>query len=157
MIEAKITKKSLLEFLKNLRDEDLLELKEFLKNNTLEEFFFDCFDENNLTYFLKTKDNKPLALGGAYVVNDKCAKIWLLTTKEIFKCKIAVFKYVKNKIETFKQRFDILYNFIFISNFSSLVWLKRCGFEVLDLNVSNYKLFYFNKGENNFDLRYITC
>lgn len=157
MIETKLTKEKLFEFLADLRDEDKLELDEFLKTNSFDDFLKDCFNKNNLLYFLTTDKNEPLALGGAYKIEKNVAKVWLLVTNKYFKHKIALFKYVKNKISKFKNEFDILYNFIFKSNFSSLVWLKKCGFSVLNLNISDYKLFYFNKGEKSFDIRYLTC
>ncbi|MBR5303649.1 MAG: hypothetical protein IKU37_02350 [Candidatus Gastranaerophilales bacterium] len=147
MIEAKITKKALIEFLKNLRYQDKLEMNEFFKSYSLDDFLNICLEKNNFTYFLFTDDNKPLALGGAYKVKNKIARIWFLATNEIDKYKISLYKYVLNKISYFKQRFDFLYNFIFKSNFSSLSWLKKSGFLTIDLDTPDYKLFYFNKGE----------
>ena len=152
MIEAEITKDLLVAFLNDLRKEDKLELDEFFKNNTLDDFLNICLEDKNLTYFLLDDNKKPLALGGAYKVNDKVARVWFLATNQIKKSKIALYKYVLNKILFFKKQFAFLYNFIFKSNFSSLKWLKKAGFQVLDLDVPDYKLFYFNKGDNCFDI-----
>ena len=66
-----------------------------------------------------------------------------------------VLGYVKNKLECFKDDYDFLFNFIYKSNFEFLKWLKKADFEIVDNN-ENLKLFYFSKGDINFDLRYIT-
>ena len=126
MKEVSLTNELLLEFLDNLRLQDKIEFNEVLKTCSLEEFINVCFDDKQLTYFLTTDDGKPLALGGAYRISADVAKIWLLTTNEISNYKFAVYKYVKNKIEQFKKVFAVLYNFIFKSNFSSLIWLRNC-------------------------------
>lgn len=157
MKEANITKKEILKFLQNLREEDKMEFDEYLKTNTLDDFFDSCFDKAGITYYVVTDNNKPLALGGAYLEKENVARIWLLVTNEVIKNKISLFKYIKYKINEFKNNFDFLYNFIFKSNFSSLSWLERLGFSSIDLEIDDYKMFYFKKGDCNFDLRYIAC
>ena len=158
MIEVKPTKRLLYEFISNLRESDLLEFNELYKNSSLDEFYKVCLDENQDTYFLLTDDYLPLALGGAYSCSDfpNRASVWLLCTKHINKNKKELYKYIKNKIDFFKRKYNFLFNYIFKSNFSSLKWLKACGFSVLNTNRADYKLFYFGKGENCFDIRYFT-
>ena len=146
MKEAKLTKEFLDLFIKNLRFEDKQELNELYKDNSFEEFYEICLNEEFQTYFLTTNDDKPLALGGAFRIDEKSARIWLLVTNEFKNNKISLFKYVKNKIDFFKNEYEILYNYIFESNFDSLVWLKSLGFKVLDLKIPNYKMFYYKKG-----------
>lgn len=163
MIEEKLTKIYLDEFIKNLRYQDKLELENCNVLKNLDEFYRICLDENNETYFLLTKKREPLALGGVYELANKkfkTGKVWLLTTNEISKYKIAFYKYISAKIEKFKNNYDILFNFIYKSNFASLDLLKKCNFNVVELNNSDFKLFYYIKtgwrGDNNFDLRYFT-
>lgn len=159
MIEVKPTKKLLFEFVNDLREPDLLEFKQVYKDNSLEEFYNVCLDNNHYTYFLLTDDFKPLALGGAYCTdyNKSIARVWLLSSNQIKNNRINLYKYIKEKIIFFKNEYKLLYNFIFKTNFGSLNWLKTYGFNVLDINNKDYKLFYFSKGENNFDIRYFTC
>ena len=155
MIEAQINKDDLRTFLLDLRKADMLEMKNFFKKDFEEKFIETCFDKNNEIYFLKTDDNYPLALGGVYCINN-IGQVWLLTTNKFYQHKKDVLKYVFLKIENFKTRFDILFNFIYKTNFSSLKWLKKAGFSVSNLdNCSDYKVFYFSKGAK-FDLRYFT-
>ena len=49
MIEAEITKDLLVAFLNDLRKEDKLELDEFFKNNTLDDFLNICLEDKNFT------------------------------------------------------------------------------------------------------------
>lgn len=157
MKEAFLNKKSLLNLLNNLRIQDKLEMDEVFKKSSLDDFFQVCFDKKNITYFLTTDEDEPLALGGAYCIDDNIARVWLLITNEADNYKLSLYKYIKNKIVDFKVKFAFLYNFIFESNFSSLSWLQKCGFAVMDLKCDDYKLFYFNRGDLNIDLRHITC
>ena len=158
MIEVKPNKKLLYEFLSDLRESDLVEFNQLYKNTSLEEFYKICLDKNQDTYFLLTDDFLPLALGGAYCSYkvSNSASVWLLCTNQICKCKKELYRYVKNKIHFFKNKYNFLFNYIFKSNFNSLKWLKVCGFEILETNTADYKLFYFSKGENCFDIRYFT-
>ena len=157
MIEAKPTKNLLRKFLFDLRIEDKKELREANYKNVLDEFYHIYFDKKHKTYFLLTDKFEPLAIGGAYVVENKVAKVWLLVTNKIKKYKVTVFKYIKLKLDEFKKEFDVLYNFIFESNFASLEWLKNFGFKYVDLETAKYKLFYYIKGDKCFDIRYFAC
>lgn len=158
MIEAQLDDKLLDEFLNTLRKEDKIEIDALADKNLKKDLFEISKDKNGYFYFLLSNNQKPLALGGAkQMKNPKIAKVWMLCTDELEKNKVHFYKYVKNKIEFLKTKFDVLYNFIYKSNFSSLVWLKKCGFKELTLTNSDYKLFYFVKGGIEFDLRYFTC
>lgn len=157
MKEAKLNKEHLDKFLSDLRTEDKLEVEVMNCADFSDELFKASKDKNGFFYFLLTNDNKPLALGGAkQLKNPKIAKVWMLCTNELNSNKIEFYKYVQNKIEFLKIKFDVLYNFIYKSNFSSLNWLKKCGFSELSLKCMDYKLFYFIKGGVEFDLRYFT-
>jgi len=158
MIEVNINEKYLDKFISDLRFEDKLELMTCY-NDSLEEFYSVCLDKTKQTYFVVDENYMPLALGGAYEIfgkKEKCARLWLLATNKISKNKITLYKYVKKKIDYFKKEYDVLFNFIYKSNFESLKLLKANGFNVYDLENFDYKLFYFCKGELDFDIRHFT-
>ena len=145
-------------FLCDIRDSDRQEILALDSNKFEEDFFHVCLDKTYETYFLSTDDDMPLAVGGAYCDKfSNIAKVWLLCTHKIDSNKKDVYKYVIDKIKTFQSKYDVLYNFIYKTNFSSLKWLKSCNFKALDLNNPDFKLFYFCKGDIKFDLRYFTC
>lgn len=160
MTETKLTKKHLDEFLADLRYEDRLEFESFCKNSS-DEFYKICLDKSLKTYFLTTDDNKPLALGGVYDFKGKkykTASLWLLTTNKVKEEKVAFYRYINRKILQFKQEYDVLFNFIYKSNFDFLKFLKFKGFSIVDLkDCADYKLFYFSKGDKYIDIRYFTC
>lgn len=156
MIEKRINKKYLKLFLKNLRYQDKKELENSEINSFLE-FYKICKCPLSQIYFLVDEADFPLALGGVYDVSKfdlKIGQIWLLSTPEIYKNRFAFLKYIKNKMDFFKNNYDILFNYIYESNFNFLKLLKANGFKALDTNKFEYKLFYFCKGDINFDLRY---
>ena len=159
MKEAKITKKLLKIFIKDIRLQDKVEL-ELCYRDSLEEFYQICLDGRYETYFLIDDKNRPLALGGAFDLRNKeqkVAKLWLLATNQIVNHKLAVYRYIKSKILYFKNSYDVLFNYIYKSNFDSLKLLQKNAFNVVDLENKEYKLFYFNKGEKDFDIRYFAC
>lgn len=158
MIEKQINRKYLKTFLNNLRKEDFEEVCVFDTDDLIQEILNVANNPINETYFLMTNENNPLAIGGACSVQNskyKTAKVWLLVTNELSSSKKSLLKYVLNKANSFKNKYDILFNFIYKSNYNSLKWLKKAGFKVLNFN-NDYKLFYFIKGDIKFDLRYFT-
>lgn len=159
MIELELNEKNLNAFLLNLRAEDKSEIDTLTNISFKKELFELCLNKKNKNiYFIADDENNPLALGGAYVVNDlNVARVWLLSTIFLNDNKKSAYRYVLDKINFFKTEFDFLYNYIFKSNFSSLRWLKKCGFKIIDLKNPEYKFFYFSNKENEIDLRYFTC
>jgi len=148
LINLKLTKKNLKIFLDNLRYEDSEEMKLFFKNNSIDDFYKICQKNKKTTYFLSDFDKNPVALGGCVPYKDKSAIVWLLSTKEVYKYKIELFKYIKNKIEFFKKRYSFLYNYIYKSNFEALKWLNILGFKSVDVDNKEFKLFYFKDYTN---------
>ncbi len=158
MKEIEINEKNLSLFVDNLRLEDKKELYYFYRKNYKKKFIQIALCTKN-TYFLADKNNNPAAIGGVVTLRrgrEKLGQVWLLCAKNAYQNKIFLYKYIKNKIEIFKKNYDVLFNSIYKSNFEALTWLRRCGFEVLNLADKNFKVFYYNKGDNNIDLRYIT-
>lgn len=157
MIKVELSEKILDELICNLRKEDKHELIQLFPSS-LDEFYNTCFEKEHRVYCLVTNESFPLAIGGAYPILNKqykTAQVWLLTSDKLYENKIALYKYVIELIKEFKKEYDILFNFIYKSNFSSLKWLKALGFKVVDLKNQDYKLFYYCKG-GNLDLRYFT-
>ncbi len=157
MIELDVNTKNLLAFWADIRKEDLAELCFSFKEDVKEKFIEVC-KGNKETYFLANDYGIPLAIGGVKKIcfkDIKIGQVWFLCSNEFKKNKILVLRYVKNKLECFKDDYDFLFNFIYKSNFEFLKWLKKADFEIVDNN-ENLKLFYFSKGDINFDLRYIT-
>ena len=153
-----ITPENLKKLLKCLRAEDKEELKQTFGKNFREKFTKISLQANE-KYFLSDEDDNPLAIGGVepYPAGKfKIGQVWLISSIYFTDNKLKLAKFIKNKIEDFKKRNDILFNIIHKSNFTALKWLKRCGFKVMNLKNKDYKLFYYTKGGIDFDLRYIT-
>ncbi len=155
-----VNKKNLLKLLCNLRLEDKKELI-FNFNKNYKQKFIRITLSTKEKYFFADDNGLPLAIGGAEekIVDDlKIGQVWLISSKYFKKSNVKLIKFIKNKIEEYKNDFDILFNIIYKSNYSALNWLTRCGFRVKEIpHNKDYKLFYFTKGGINFDLRYIAC
>lgn len=158
MIEIEKNKKNLEEFLKNIRKEDKEELEIFYGKNYKKDFIDVCMNKKYETYFLADKNLNPVAIGGVvqHKSNLKLGQIWLLTTDKVRENKFFLFKYVKNKIKKFKTKFDVLFNYIYKSNFKILLWLNLFDFESVELKNKDFKFFYYKKEGVNFDTRYFT-
>ena len=158
MKEIEVSCYNLNRFFDDIRSQDLDELNFIFKTNIKENFLRICL-ENKDTYFLADDLSFPLAIGGIKIIPVKkilVGQVWFLCTNHMFNHKLAVLKYVKNKIIEFKKECDILFNFIYKSNFDFLKWLKRVGFKDLEFN-KDFKLFYCKKGGIDFDLRRFAC
>lgn len=139
--------------LDNLREEDSEELKILWKDNWKEKVL-KSFEgtEVKFAYGLDDfKDEVPIAMGGFYELSDgssKIACVWLLTTKFVRKNKFALMKRLKQEIKCAQKKYDIMYNFIYKSNFEAKSWLKKLGFRFDNprpekLNVrKNFEFFY---------------
>lgn len=141
----------------DIRAEDKLELIQLFPTS-LDGFYKTCFEKEHKVYCVTTDENEPIAIGGVYPVKGKklnTAQVWLLATNKLPYNKIALYKYVLELVNEFKKDYDVLFNFIYKSNFSSLKWLKKLDFSVVDLKNQDYKLFYYYKG-GKLDLRYFT-
>lgn len=161
MKSLEVCEKNLINFLNNIREADLLELKALFKDKYKEEFLKICLNNNSLIYFPTLDGKNPLMIGGVVLRKDaselKFGQVWLLCTNLVEKNKISAFRYIKERIEEFKIEFDVLFNYIYKSNFRALLWLNLLGFSSLDLKNPDYKFFYFKKEGVNFDTRRFTC
>ena len=155
MKEVKATRKNIKKFIKNLRKEDYEELKYFLKKKISKKFQKELENLSDF-YFLSDKIH-PIALGG--VQQDKIlkniGKAWLLCTNKSSKNRIKLYKFIKEKILNYQKQYNIIYNFIFKSNFKAQKWLEKFGFIFLNTQNPDFKLFYYSNGEQKIDIRNI--
>lgn len=154
MKNKKLTKKTFNQFMDNIRKEDLEEIKYFYPKNTRKKYF-KTIKKLKETYFIFSQDNTPLAIGGIKenAKNKQIGQVWLLCANEFKKEKFSLYKFIKNKIEIYKKKYQLLYNFIYITNFQAQSWLKPLGFRFVCTDNPNFKLFYMSNGDKKIDLR----
>lgn len=152
MKEIEINKENLNTFINDIRKTDKEELIYSYKENYKNEFINACIRQKRHIYFVSDKYENPVAIGGIKTVKKGYGLIWLLCTNKLKENKKDLYKYVKNKVSLFKKEYSIIFNYIYKSNFASLNFLKSLGFKIIDLPDENFKMFYFIKGGNNFDL-----
>lgn len=156
MIEIPISKANLLKLLNTLRKEDENELIAIYGDSYKRKFINICLKIKNYIYFLADDKSNPIAIGGAVqrkINNVNCAQVWLISSIYSLNYSFSLAKYISHKIAFFKNKFDVLFNYIYKSNFESIVWLKKFNFSFHSCNDINYKLFYFINGGVNFDFR----
>lgn len=161
IVTQNIYQQELCEFYNNISDTDKEELTYILKEDILNNFIsmiLSSIDNNNEIYLVKNNENIPIAIGGIVKIPNselKIGKVWLLVSKKFKNYKIFLYRYIKNRILNYKSEFDILYNYIYKSNFNALNWLYGFGFKSNPcLFNSNFKIFYFVKGDKEIDLQH---
>lgn len=119
--------------LDNIRDEDEEELRALFGDKWYEK---TCQTLQTADfYILYGKDfqnqNVPVAMGGVRAVceNSEAAYVWLLTTKYIYKNRVALCKGLKNFFRKYETKYRIMCNFIYKSNYTAKSWLKKFGFK----------------------------
>ena len=151
----KITKKNLKKFLKDISFKDKSELLYFYSEKYKIEFIKNVLKNKKDTYLLADFKNNPIAIGGVKKIfhkNKSYGQIWLLCANLREKYRFSLFKVLKSKIEKYQEEHDILFNFIFKTNFESDLWLKSFGFKFKNLKNENFKLFYFKKKGKTLDI-----
>lgn len=115
----------ILYILNHLRDEDKAELTALFgrewKKRTL-----NRLKKSKIT-ILRNSKSQPFAMGGIEG-KKSVACVWLLTTNEFINNKLKLAKEISKQIELASNKFEILYNFIYCSNFQAKKWLKKLGF-----------------------------
>ncbi len=155
MIELLINRKNLNKFLNDIRKSDRDELF-YHFGKKLRKKFIQTVKNTKNTYFIGSDSGKPLALGGFHKNNDDDVFLaWLLCTNEAKNNKYELYKYIKAKVDKYKEKCSFMFNYIYKSNYDSLKLLSALGFSIVDLTCEDFKLFYYTKG-NSFDTRYIT-
>ena len=158
MKQIEINRYNLITLINNLKKEDLGELQHNFKKGYKEKFINITLNSSG-TCFIADDNDFPLAIGGVdkkRINNLDIGQVWLISSNKFKRTNFKLIKFIVSKIEEYKKENDILFNFIYKSNFAALSWLTKCGFKVFDTTNKDYKLFYFTKGGINFDLRYIT-
>lgn len=133
MNNSNLKKKDLMRFLKNLRHEDLIEIRLLHKKNWKKRILSELKSENILSVKVKSQNGRNIiiAIGGFSEVShndDEIACVWLLTSKEVYSHKIFFLKEIIRHLSAAQSKYKIIYNRIYKSNFESKFWLKKLGF-----------------------------
>lgn len=128
---VKVTKnRKYFEFiLDNLRQQDLEEVQAIWKDNWKEEVLKSIQGQKTIVLF---SNNLPIAMGGFVSVKDKNIKIavvWLLCSYLVSNNKTLLYKALHDEVLKAEKRYDLMFNYIFKSNFEAKKWLKRLGFK----------------------------
>jgi len=145
MIKLDITKENLEKFMENIRDEDKKELIYFYRENYKEIFIKNVLLNKETTCFVADKNNNPVAIGGVVCfdhANKKLGQIWLMSTKVQKANRVSLFKIIAKKLAKYQNEYDILFNFIYKTNFRADKWLKKFNFTFKNTTNSDFKLFY---------------
>lgn len=145
MLRKNINKKDIEFILKNLRNEDIEELKALWGNDWYMQVNLNLKDKNFYILYGKDKENNeiPIAMGGfseLFEKNAKIACVWLLSSKFISQNKNLLMKTLRIEIEKAEKIYDIMYNYIYKSNFEAKNWLKKLGFNFNNPYPENLKL-----------------
>ena len=148
MIELLTNRKNLNKFLKNIRKSDRDELF-YHFGKKLRKKFIQTVKNTKNTYFVGNDRGLPLAIGGFHTnKKDKVFLVWLLCTNETENNKFELYKYIKAKVDEYKENCSLMFNYIYKSNYDSLKLLSALGFKTVDLVNDDFKLFYYKKGNN---------
>jgi len=142
-----ITKENLEKFIEIIRPEDKEELVYFYKEKYKEFFLKIVLQNKDKTYLIADAFNNPVSIGGVVeknYENKKCGQIWLIGTIYQKKNKIFLFKVIKEKMLKYFKEYDVLFNFIYKTNFTSDIWLKKFNFKFKKTKNIDFKLFYLN-------------
>lgn len=115
--------------LDNLRSEDFEEITALWGNDWRNNFIQNTI---NTDIMVLSNHNIPIAMGGFVPINaynPRIACVWLLCSKYIKNNKILLLKVLKTQIMKASLEFDILYNYIYKSNFEAKKWLGELGFK----------------------------
>ena len=139
--------------LTNLRDEDREELENLFGSNWYQSTVESLKNVKFLILYGLGNGNilVPIAMGGFYEVQNKdcsIACVWLLSSKFVSKNKTALMRVLRNQLYENSSKYDILYNFIYKSNYEAKLWLKKLGFCFDNPNPENVKL------KNDFEFFY---
>ena len=119
--------------LNNLREEDKKELINIYSIDWYEKTVESFANREFLVLygFDNKKNNVPIAIGGVDTIFDKSHRIacvWLLSTIWVSNNKKLFFNTLKTQSLLAEKEFDVLFNFVYQSNYSSKKWIKKLGF-----------------------------
>lgn len=148
MIKNIENKKEILFILNNLRQEDKQELKALWGKHWKQFAFESIQDKDGLVLYGNNYQGEtvPIAMGGIYNLSGKScsvACVWLLSTVFVYNNRHIFMKTIRKEILKASKKYDILYNYIYKSNYEAKTWLKKLGFS---FNNPNSILIKPNKG-----------
>lgn len=115
--------------LENLRRQDLEEVQAIWQDKWKEEALKSLENSKTLVLFSK---KVPIAMGGFVPIRDKDIKIavvWLLCSYLVSGNKTLLYKTLKKEVLKAEKEYDLMFNYIFKSNFEAKNWLKKLGFK----------------------------
>ena len=129
MLRIKKNIKDVSYILDNLRPEDLEELRALWGENWREETLKNIMNTDFEVLLGRTKKgNVPAVMGGIWEVKEGIGCAWLLSTPEVKKHRHCLLRELRREIEKSKEKFFLIYNFIYEKNFEAKRWLKWLGF-----------------------------
>lgn len=119
--------------LNNLRSEDELELKALWGNKWIEKTIKSLKDKDVLILYGFNDEGNfvPVSMGGfvqMFGQNSLIACVWLLSTNYIYKNKKMFVTELLKQLEQASYKYEIIYNYIYKSNYKAKKWLKKLGF-----------------------------
>ncbi|MCD7781056.1 MAG: hypothetical protein LUH05_10355, partial [Candidatus Gastranaerophilales bacterium] len=133
MIKKYSDKSEITFILDNLRFEDKQELFFHLGKNWKQKTLQNLINKEILVLYGPDNTGKqvPIAMGGFCGLDgdNSIACVWLLCSFYIYKSRVALTKGLKENIASAEQKYKIMYNFIYKSNFEAKGWLKKLGFK----------------------------
>lgn len=119
--------------LNNLRNEDELELKALWGNKWIEKTIKSLKDKDVLILYGFNDEGNfvPVSMGGfvqMFGQNSLIACVWLLSTNYIYKNKKMFVTELLKQLEQASYKYEIIYNYIYKSNYKAKKWLKKLGF-----------------------------
>lgn len=155
MLKVTENKKYFEYIIAHLRQEDLLEVKALWRDNWQKELLKTLKNQKTLVLF---SQGNPIAMGGFVPVKCKGLKmavVWLLCSSLVSKNKSLLYKTMINEIKNAEKKYDVMFNYIYKSNFEAKNWLKKLGFKfdkpkLVGLNIKEgFEFFYkVKKGVN---------
>ena len=151
--------KSILNYvLAHLRKEDKQELIALYSDEWYEKTIESFLNrEFFVLYGLDDKKNSvPIVIGGVDPIFDKSQRIgcvWLLSTIWVNRNKKLFFNTLKTQVLLAEKEFDILFNFVYTSNFGAKKWIQKLGFSfdnpkpVCFSMEDGFDFFYKSKGK----------
>ena len=133
--------------LDNLRDEDLEELKALWNENWYQKTLESIKNIDYMVLMGKDDNSKivPIAVGGFSDLEHKKTKracVWLISSKYVNFNKRSFFRNIKSQINKAFLKYEMLCNYIFVSNFEAKKWLKKMGFIFLPKSGEKFEFFY---------------
>ena len=129
MLKVTNNKKYFEYILNNLREQDLEEVQAIWKDNWQDEVLKSIKGKKTLVLF---SNENPIAMGGFVPVQDneiKIAIVWLLCSKFVNNNKLLLYKVLQEEIQKAEKEYDLMFNYIYKSNFEAKKWLRGLGFK----------------------------